>query len=395
MTVQTSRTLVARAWAPATAPVDGDRHLGANALEPNIFFEPAVLEPALALLAPRAVTRTTSLDGAGSLAAMAPMVRLRGRYGPLPVPVPLGTWLHDYSPLGTPLVSAGDAEAALGQLLADVAAAHPGPPVVLLQMVAKDGPFWQLLLGHLSKQGLRATVIDETDRAGLRLATPVPATLRSLISKRSAHSIRTARKRLRRRGEPGFESAQSLSELSAALDTFLALEAAGWKGAHGTALQTIGHDGFFRTAVMNLGAERRARIDATTLDGSVVASTVWIRNADEQRTIWMPWKTTYDEAYRNAAPGSINLYDATEALLAEAARAQTALRIDSLAATDSVIAARLWQHRRHFCDILIDLDPAGSAAFSAIALAERTRKGLRTRAKNIRDGLQRMRKAKR
>lgn len=371
-----------RAPTDQTRGPHGYRVLSGQSVEPNVFFQPAVLEPAFAYLAPRDTGHCSAIDPQSQLSiGVMPVHRAEGRYGPLPTPKPLSVWQHPYSVIGTPLVDADDPRAAINGLL-DAAMQHDnGPPVLRLPMLRTDGAFWQHLIAVLDARGLNHAVTERFERAGLDIASPQSTTLRDVQTKKSNASIRKAKRRLDAHGSTELLCATTLPTLARALDTFFELEASGWKGERGTALKTIGHDGFFRTAILNLGVDRAARVYTTLSNGKAIASTVWIRSSAQKDPLWMPWKTAYDEAMRPFAPGTINLHEATADLLGLAAENGQPFKIDSLAGSDSVIAGRLWPHRWQLADLLIDLAPGGSVAYRTILLAETARVRARTATK--------------
>jgi hypothetical protein len=371
--------------------------LAANAVERNLFFEPAMIEPALHHLAPEGVDLCVATDAEFAIprAAM-PVVRTRGRYGPVPTPVPLEVWHHPYSMVGTPLVSPEEPEKALEALFAKAARRQDGPPVLLMQKVLADGPVWPLIQKVIEASGRRLHVLQSTPRAGVRLQDDdvANATLRKLIGKKSAQSINASRRKLGDHGALSHTTAAVLDEIDDALDKFLALEAAGWKGRGGTALGTLGHDGFARQTVLALAADGRALVDLTLLaaDGHAshpIAGTVSIRAGSNEAPIWMPWKTAFDETFIDAGPGALTLADLTDRLLQEAQAQRQPLLLDSLASPESVIARRLWRDQWTLVDVMIDLKPGGSGAFGPILLAEKARKSAFVAGKAARSAIKR------
>lgn len=355
--------------------------LAAQTLEPNIFYEPALLQSALTFLASDAVKLCTGTNpDTGALTAVLPVARAKGRYGPLSiVPTPLTAWQHAYAMVGSPLVDRFCAETALTSLLDDIAAQFSGPRVLLMRHVRADGPLWSELKTALEHTGRRHVVLDAYDRAGLDVADPGQTTLRSLIGKKSASSIRASRRKLGELGTLRHLGETEGNALTDVLEIFLKLEASGWKGRAGTALLTSGESAaaFMRQGIAELAATGRARIDITMLDDEPIAGTLSIRAGTKATPNWMPWKTAYDERFTDYGPGSLTLHDVTENLLRDATQNGTGLMLDSLAVSHSVIANRLWRHRWTFVDVLIDLSPSGSAAFGPIRMAERARSAAR------------------
>lgn len=375
----------------------GYAQLADKALSPNIFFEPAMLQPALQHLAPPGVSVVTATaQQNGQPIAALPVWRPTRRYGPLPGPLPLAAWHHPYSLDGTPLAASDAPETALEALFERLARRTDGPPVLLINMMRTDGPLWPVMRDLIAASGRRMQIIRQVARAGVKLPQEAvnTATLRSLTSKNSVQSVNKSRRKLATMGEVTHQIARRPDELAAALDIFLALEAGGWKGNRGTALATIGHDGFARQALRNLAASGRARIDLTMLerpgeDPQAIAGTAILRAGTATEPVWMPWKTAYDEAYTDCAPGTLTLADLTSHLLDEAKDTGSPFLLDSLAAEDSVIAKRLWRERWTLVDVIIDLKPGGSASFSPLVMAEKARQSAYTAGKSARAALRR------
>lgn len=355
--------------------------LAGQALEPNIFFEPALLQPALTHLASNDIKLCTGYNAdTGAMTAAMPVGRAKGRYGPLSiVPAPLMVWQHPYAMLGLPLTDRFSSEAALDALFESITKQFSGPKVLLMRHIRSDGPLWPVLKTALEHTGRRHVVLEEYDRAGLDVTDPGETTMRKLIGKKSASSIRASRRKLSELGKLTTLSTVKGDAIAKALETFLKLEASGWKGRAGTALLTsgTGHAAFVREGVAELAKSGRARIDLTMLDDEPIAGTLSIRGGSKTVPNWMPWKTAYDERFIDHGPGALTLHDVTENLLQGAAQNGTPLMLDSLAVSDSVIANRLWRHRWTFVDVLIDLSPSGSTAFRPIRLAERARSAAR------------------
>ena len=366
----------------------GYPQLAEKVIERNVFFEPQMLTPALKHLAPDDVLLCTAADPETGIALAAmPVARAQGRYGLVPTPVPLTVWHHPYSMVGTPLISTDEPDRALQKLLAKTLDRRDGPPVLLMSMVRVDGPFWPRLQDVLKTTDRRYRVLENYQRAGLNVTDPKDVTLRKLIGKKSAQSIRASRRKLQERGTLDHKTATRPADVEVALEHFLALEAGGWKGRTGTALSSMGHDGFARDTVRALAETGRSRVDVMTLDGTPVAATLSICAGSEKAPLWMPWKTAYDEAHADAAPGSVALHDLTEALLTQSAEADTPFLLDSLAGPESVIANRLWRHPWSFVDVIIDLKPGGSAAFRPIIMAETARRSAYLTAKAARHAI--------
>jgi CelD/BcsL family acetyltransferase involved in cellulose biosynthesis len=119
------------------------------------------------------------------------------------------------------------------------------------------------------------------------------------------------RRNLRRRSKklhalPGvdFVSARAMPDLEAGLETFLDLEASGWKGESGTrtAIRFKGNQPAFYHSLLTLqGAEDYCEINALYADGKCIASQFCMRTGTEYELL----KIGYDEAYRSVSPGQL------------------------------------------------------------------------------------------
>ena len=136
-------------------------------------------------------------------------------------------------------------------------------------------------------------------------------------------------------GEPDFPTPAHIVE--AAVEAYLKLEAAGWKGRIGAAASVSGAGSFLTEAVIGLARQGRARIDFLKLDGKAIAATILLFSGNRA---WF-WKTAYDETHRRAGPGSLVAALASEAMVADPA----IRRLDSCAMPDHRIANRLWKGR--------------------------------------------------
>src|SRR5262249_35462797 len=130
--------------------------LAANALEPNVFYEPWMLLPALEafgashdLLFVLVFSHDPQPKQAGPLlCGLFPLERLR-RYKGFPVRT-FRLWQHVHCYLGTPLVRSGYAGACLEAFFGWLAADRRGAAVLECLRLPGEGPFHQALVEHLA-----------------------------------------------------------------------------------------------------------------------------------------------------------------------------------------------------------------------------------------------------
>ena len=116
------------------------RALAARALEPNVFYEPAFALAAAPVFGRRfGAVLVWSGNEPRQLLGLFPARIARRRYG-LKLPMLIG-WTHPYAPLGTPLVEREAAEPVIAAWLAHMAGNSALPGLLLLPLIAEDGPF--------------------------------------------------------------------------------------------------------------------------------------------------------------------------------------------------------------------------------------------------------------
>ena len=369
-------------WQPlaALAPLAEEwRALAAHALEPNVFYEPAFALPAAAVFGRDAgAVLVWSSDSPRRLLGLFPARIEPRRYG-MKLPVLVG-WTHPYAPLGTPLLDREAAEPVIAAWLGFLAEAKDFPGLLLLPLLPEYGPFATAFAGVLKRLQRDEAVFDRHRRAQL-----VPREFRAYYVERAMGSRK--RKELRRLGhrlaELGamlFTTARDPAAVAAALDDFLDLEAAGWKGKAGTA--ALQHDairGFIRAALVELAATGQVAIDRMLVDGRAIAATVTLRSGE---AAWF-WKIAYDEAFARYSPGVMLTVAVTEALVDDTGIART----DSCATADHPMIDRIWRERLTLADRYVALRPG--APFRRGRGLEGARRAVFARLKKLRALLRR------
>ncbi len=332
--------------------VDELEHLTHRSVEPNVFFSPRFLVPAMPRLDDRAVRLMVARDEDGARSRLRFLMpfsvertsRLGGRKA-------VRAWTHPFGRLGTLPLDRDDPAGTAASLFEALRA--PGedlPDILVLPDLTLDGAMARVMTRAAQARALPVLVTDESDRAVLD-ATGDP--LDFLVRTLGAKGYRDHRRRLRRLGTAGdvtFTVAQDPAETRDALEDFLLLEASGWKGRARSALLADRHRvAFAREAVDGLARQDRVRIYTLRVEGRAVASLVVLVCEGEATA----WKTAYDETHRRAGPGSLVAALASEAMVADPA----IRRLDSCAMPDHRIANRLWKGRVRVGTLVIGLTP--------------------------------------
>ena len=356
------------------APADAARHRDAwldlmgRALEANVFLDPDFALPAAQHLD---VRRRPSLILVWADAARGPTDLLAvwavvDRAGPgraLAV-----SWLHEFSTLGMPLLDGERADAALRALLRWAAKGVPGARGLVVRAMPADGPTAAALRRAAAGAGHAVAVLDSVERAVLRRGSPRAGL--AALSAKGAKDLRRQRRRLAERGALAYTSARDGDALRSGVERFLALEAAGWKGAAGTALLArTGHTAFARTTSRLLGPRGLWRVDSLALDGEPIAMALLLRAG----SVDFLWKIAYREDAARLSPGVQLVLHITEAQLGDAAVSLT----DSCAVPRHPMIDRLWRDRLRLEDIAVASRPGPSRTFAAAVAAERGLRRLR------------------
>ncbi len=311
---------------------DAWQRLAARAIEPNPFFTPAVLTAALQSFGASRVTIATAVDGAGRLSALAPIRPFRlGRIAPA-----VAVWTHLYGPLGTPLIDGENIDVAIAGLIAAMEGKRAGRNILLFPDLPLDGAVAAALRRHADAAGRGIAILGAHERAVL--PRPSAFDVRGALPPKTRKELSRQLRRLSEIGPLSFTSASTSAALVEALDAFLRLEQAGWKGARGTAL-ALRPDALAFVRGMIAGAPDGAvRIDALSVGGEPAAMLALLRS---QGTL-VTWKIAYDEALARFSPGVQLMLAASESFAEEPALAL----VDSLASADHPMIDRLWPARQ-------------------------------------------------
>jgi hypothetical protein len=162
-------------------------------------------------------------------------------------------------------------------------------------------------------------------------------------------------------------------DVAAALETFLKLEASGWKGKRGTALvQDQGDAGFIRRATSALAAGGQCEIVTLKAGETPVAAAIVLRHQD--RAFY--FKLGVDERFSKFSPGVQLTLELTRHLCADPAIAMA----DSTANPDHPMINPIWRERLSIGDVLIPLrrnDPVAALVQTALTLRRLAREPAR------------------
>lgn len=321
------------------------RALAQRAIEPNGYYLPG-WELAVSATA-RGRTDAAALTAhdrtSRRLIGLLPVISLWRAFG---IPLPALVSAHPYGTLCSPLIDRDRAGDAATRLLRH--ARESGAHALVLRDVALDGAAMTALKEAMARDGLRPRVLSSYVRASLDATQDGENLLRAAVGAKKLKELRRLRHRLAEHGTVTFDIARRPDEIGAALETFLALEASGWKGKRGTAL--IQHDGdaaFIRRAVPALASTAQCEVITLRAGATAIASGLVLRHQD--RAFF--FKLGIDERFAKYSPGVQLTLDLTRHLCAD----PTIASADSTAGADHPMINPIWRGRFAIGDVLIPL----------------------------------------
>lgn len=344
------------------ALVEAWRDLVGRAAEPNPFAEPEIMLPTLRHLSGDSRAGLLVVGDEERLDAALPVIwpvraPVVGRFS-LPVPL-LQAWVEPYQVLSTPLLDADEPVAAMATLL------RPPPslpaPALLLRYFREGGPVAAALDAALGDRGQRAVRLKTYGRA-LVVREGGPA---------ASKNRRNRYQRLRRQREAmerdlGPVRVVDRADDSAAIERFIELEAAGWKGAAGTALASdAAHVAWFREVCDGLRAS--GKLEVLSLEAGDRVTAMWVDFDMGEGSLH--FKSAYDETLGEHRPGEQLLMHCLDT----AADGRYAWR-DSATVPDNTLFNQLWPSRVTLSTVAVPLHGRlGAGAVAAMGLAQRMR----------------------
>lgn len=323
--------------------------LAERALDPNPFFLPEFLEPAIQGLGAKGL-RLAIFSDRDDLGFFAPVI---ASTSPILGRRRFSVWTHPYAPLGTPLIDRDTAKVAAESLVRHM----------------RTSRRTLLTIPHLPlKSATAAALCEGAERRGFwtvaeRQSRPVLypdaskglAGFEEMVSQKRRRELDRQLRRLCEAGSVSYMSARTASEIETAFNMFTELERAGWKGRRGTALarRPEVHE-FARIAVMQLAQLGLATIDVMRVGDRPIAALIRLDHSG----LSIPWKIAFDEAFSAYSPGKQLMCDETRRWMSD----PTIKRVDPVCEEDNPLMAPLWPERETYGTLIISSSRAGLGA---------------------------------
>ncbi|MER9949945.1 GNAT family N-acetyltransferase [Mesorhizobium sp. M0047] len=327
-------------------------YLCARTVEPNVFFNPRFLAPAMPRLEDREVRLAVIRDGdeyRNRLRLLVPFSVERPAM-PLGVPV-MRTWSSPFGPLGTPLVDRDDPVGVVEDFFSMLSRPHLKlPKVFVLPDIRLDGPAASLIATVAETRGLMLVTTGQTQRPALESEADGDDYLKASLRPHHYREFRRLKRRLGDLGRLEHVVARGPEDIRHAIESFLTLEAAGWKGRERTAMAIDRYRAAFaREAVHRLAEQDMCRIHSLTLDGRTIACLIVFVETGVAYT----WKTAYDETLAAYSPGTLLTIEVTRQHLDD----PNIMMTDSCSVPDHPVMSRLWAERKPMGTLVIGLTP--------------------------------------
>jgi CelD/BcsL family acetyltransferase involved in cellulose biosynthesis len=320
----------------------------------NVFMHPAALCAAAALGFAQIHVLMAWLEGATSRKLVGFWALRQRRVAPFwPF---LATPPYDYAFVSSPVIDPDHGDAVWPALFESIAGDPRLPKVIKLSLLDADAAAHRSMMAVLQARGGPMLKLSERKRPFLSGESD---------RKRSGSTAKKLRQdwnRLSALGRVDIANDRTVEGTRAAFEVFLELELSSWKGENGTALRSDDEDAAFaRRLIADLAAHRGASVALLRVDGKPIAAQVLLYSASMAYT----WKTAFDAAFAKFSPGALLIDKVSDELFAG-----DIAQIESCS-SDGGFMENLWTGRRVTLDLLIDVGREKSAAFTAIAMAER------------------------
>jgi len=343
-------------------PVNAWASLYDRAVEANVFYSPEwALSVTRHIPGDEAISALLAWDSPAKKKLIG-FLPVTSAWRALKLPLPMLVTWHGYAPLATPLLDRDHAEEATAGLLE--AARNAGAYAVLISILTDEGPAAAAFRAALAKSGLMTRAVHREERALLDARVDSDELLQEALGSKKLKELRRQRNRLSDDGEVRFSVSVSPQQTEAALEQFLKLESAGWKGKRGTALGAQDWlSKFIRETARKLSPQGKFEIATLTRGADTIASGIVLRHGSRGYF----FKTAYDERLSKSSPGVQLTLDLTRHLCAD----ETLSSVDSTATADHPMINHIWKGRLALSETLIPLRAGPSASLFAFIISGR------------------------
>jgi CelD/BcsL family acetyltransferase involved in cellulose biosynthesis len=347
------------------------RQLQHVASEPNAFAEHWFVSAALTHLRDDHDIRLCQVwAGDTRLIGVIPLT-IYARYGRMPARH-VSNWAHYQSFMGTPLIERGFEQAFWKALIISLDDSDWAVGFLSLTGLEEDGPVHRGLIAAAVKLGREAPTVHRFTRAILASEADAETYLTANVRGKKRKELRRLANRLGELGTVRFSILEDTADLPNWCETFLALEAAGWKGRDGAALaNTPATTAFFHDCMAGAHSAGRLEFQRLDLDARAIAMLINFRTPPGS---WS-FKIAYDEGLARFSPGVLIELENLARVLGDGQIDW----MDSCAVADHPMINSLWAERRSIIQVSLPLTGARrTTIYRACRAAETTSARLRS-----------------
>jgi CelD/BcsL family acetyltransferase involved in cellulose biosynthesis len=278
---------------------------------------------------------------------------------------------YNYSFLSNPVVDPEFTNEAVAGFFDAIERERSLPKVIRLRYLDGSGETYPAIMNALATRGAQTLKLSERER---------PYVTKEFGLKKSGSTRKKLRQdwnRLAALGAVDIVNERDRAAVQQAFETYLAMEAASWKGSRGTALLCDEEDAIFtRRLISDLAAGGNASVALLRIDGRVIAAQVLLYCGTTAYT----WKTAFDAEFSKYSPGALLVDKMTEQLFADGG-------VDAIesCSPEGGFMNTIWDGRRTSIDMLADVGAKKSLGFRAVVASERGYAQLRGLRNRLRD----------
>lgn len=329
--------------------LDGLATLADMATEPNSFYEPWFLGPALRYMVGDDPVRLVGIwqnRPHPSLIALFPLTIVM-QYGRLPIRH-VTNWAHFQCFYAAPLIAAGAEETAWTALLTHLDQAAWAPAFLSLTRIEAEGAAHDSLRKAAARMGRPCDTVFRFERAMLRSSQPAEDYVGDSLTGKKRKELRRLTARLNDIGKVHFRQWSPSEEIEEWCDAFLRLEQSGWKGRDGAAMgNTLATRLFFREMIRGCAAAGRLDFQRIDLDDRTIAMLVNFKAHPGAYS----FKIAFDEELARFSPGVMIELENLKVQL-DQFRPRW---MDSCAIPDHPMINSLWRERRTIIQCTVPL----------------------------------------
>ena len=335
--------ILARDALPTLVP--GWEDLCARSVEDNVYYSPRYAQALLQSVEGRQKVRFAVVWDRSSLVALLPFTSSRTAVPGLRAAG--RAWQSKYTFSCTPLLDTNLKTGAADALLNVLASISESEWII--PTVNTGGEACQSMVAALARRRAPWTFLNHFRRATLEAGPTFDEHMNLHVGSNRRKGLARSRRRLEELGKVEHESHSSGEGLERAVAAFLKIEASGWKGKRGTALDCDEHTRQFAASAFT-GNETSSicRADMLTVGGVPIAVSLIVLAGRTGFAV----KACYDESYRRYSPGLLLETEVLRGFLS----GNWARRLDS-ASSGSHVLDDLWPSRTHVADLVFSLSP--------------------------------------